>query len=126
MDIKITFQGMPQSDPIEAHIREKIVKIEEFRGNDPDPQPFFVEFWLKANKEHVHHRAEIHLKTPRFSLDTHHEDPDMYWAIDHAIDRMVNMLKKEKEKARDKERKIDTDKKDFANDQFTLSDSSDD
>lgn len=120
MDIRITFQGMPHSDPIEAHIREKLQKIDDVRGNDPEPEPYFIEFKLEAHKTHPHHRAGVYLKTPRFSLDTHHEDADMYWAIDHAIDRMVELLKKEKARTADREHKPETEKKEFGEDKYTL------
>lgn len=114
MEIIITFQNMDSSQPMEDHIREKLSRLEEVRGNDPDASPFYVEVRLEAHKTHPHNRAQFHLKTPRFSIDAEYENEDMYWAIDHAIDRLFDQLKKEKAKLLDSFHKADTKKKDFA------------
>ncbi|MFH1461724.1 MAG: ribosome-associated translation inhibitor RaiA [bacterium] len=118
MERKITFQSMEHSEPIEKHANEKLNKIEEMlKGGQT---PMFVELWLKANKQHVHHKAELHLKTPLFNLNTHYEDPDMYFAIDNAIDKMAKLLRKEKDLLKEKEQKPNTDKKTFADDKYSL------
>jgi len=113
MEIIITFQNMDTSEPMEAHIREKLSRLADIRGSDPDASPFYVEVRLEAHHTHPHNRAQLHLKTPRFSIDTEYENEDMYWAIDHAIDRLFEKLKKEKSKLIDSEHKAETEKKKF-------------
>ncbi len=120
MDIKITFQSMDHSDPIEKHAIEKLAKIEEMLQGSEWRTPMFMELWLKANKQHVHHRAELHLKTPQFDLNSHCEDPDMYVSINSVIDKMVTLVKKEKSLLLEKERKPETDKKAFSDDKYSL------
>lgn len=120
MERKITFQSMEHSDPIEKHANEKLNKIEEMLKSDVWQTPMLIELWLKANKQHVHHKAELHLKTPQFNLNTHCEDPDMYFAIDNAIDKMAKLLRKEKDLLKEKEQKPENDKKTFTDDKYSL------
>jgi ribosomal subunit interface protein len=109
--IKISFHNMDHSDPMENHIRQKLQKVSDLLKQEENLTPLLAEFWLKANKQHTHHEAEFHLKTPRLNLHTHDSGPDMYIVIDNTIDKMVAQLKKEKELNRDKYRKIDSEKK---------------
>ena len=112
MDIKITFQHMDHSDGIEQHARQKVSKVAEFFSDDV--KPLHLEMWLKANKQHAHHRAEVHLKTPQFTIDAHDENADMYMAIDNAVDKLFKQMLKEKEKVRDRNhKKEDTEKNKF-------------
>lgn len=120
MEIKITFQSMDHSDPIEKHSREKLSKISEMLPDADWKTPMFIELWLKANKQHVHHRAELHLKTPQFDLHSHCENPEMYFAIDSAIDKMVILLRKEKKLQQEKRQKPETDKKNFSDNKYNL------
>jgi ribosomal subunit interface protein len=120
MDIKITFINMEHSAPMEAHAQEKLKKISEFIVGPEWPTPKHLELWLKANKLHPHHGVELHLKTPRFSLNTHYEGTDMYYVLDRTIDKMVKLLKKEKSKILDEKEKVETGKKQFSNDKYTL------
>ncbi len=121
MKRKITFQHMDHSDPMEAHAQQKLDKIEEILRAYETATPFHCELWLKANKLHAHHRAELHLKTPDLDLDAHDEKNDMYAAIDCAIDKMVKLIKKEKTKRQDKVHKAENEKAAFEEDKYTLS-----
>lgn len=113
MNIKISFHNMPHSDPLEAHAREKLKKIGDVLHGQVDATPFNIELWLKANKQHPHHAAELHVKTPIFNCNAHHEGPDLYIVLDTTIDKMVAQLKKEKERRLDDIHKPDTAKKKF-------------
>ncbi len=110
---------MPHSDPLEQHASQKLDKIKDFL-KDETATPFFVELFLKANKQHPHHRAELHLKTPKYDLNAHDEGADMYISIDNAIDKVVKLLKKEKVKQKDKDQKVETEKSKFISDKYKL------
>lgn len=112
-NVKIAFQNMDHSEPLDAHTRAKLQKISEMLSKEQNIMPLFAEFWLKANKQHPHHSAEFHLRTPRFDLHSHDEGPDLYIVVDNTIDKMVAQLKKEKERFRDNHRKPDSDKSKF-------------
>ena len=122
MQKKITFENMEHSSPLEAHANEKLEKILEFL-DEKDRTPMFIELWLKSFKTHPHHGVELHLKTPRFDLHAHDEGTDIYVVLDMTIDKMVELLKQAKAKAKDKEKKAGTEKKEFydEDDKFTLS-----
>ena len=113
MNIKISFHNMPHSEPLEAHTKEKIDKIFEVLKRATETTPFNVEVWLKAHKTHPHHVAEMHLKTKNFDLMAHDEGPDMYVAVDNTVDKMVRLIKKEKERMSDRHHKIENEKKSF-------------
>ncbi|MFA6263659.1 MAG: ribosome-associated translation inhibitor RaiA [Candidatus Babeliales bacterium] len=114
MEIKITFHNMPHSPVLEQHATAKLKKIEEILKAQAHMSPFTVEMGLTANKQHPHHAARLHVKTRTFNLNTHQEGPDMYIAIDTAIDKMVAMIIKEKEQLTERTQNPDTDKKNFS------------
>lgn len=104
---------MDHSLPMEEHTVAKLEKVSDLLKNEENILPLFAEFWLKANKQHPHHSAEFHLKTPRFDLHAHSSGSDMYIVIDETIDKMVAQLKKEKERFRESFRKGDSSKHNF-------------
>ena len=105
---------MPHSAIIEQHAQEKVKKIAEILKAQAHMSPFTIEIWLTANKQHPHHSVKLHLKTPTFDLNVHNEGPDMYIAIDTAIDKMIALVKKEKEQLTEKTQNPDTPKKKFS------------
>lgn len=109
--IKITFHNMPHSNSIEEHAQLKLSKTLELLKSEGTQTPLYAELWLKANKQHPHHAAELHLKTPHLDLHAHDEGTDMYMVIDAAIEKMLTLVKKEKERRRDKIRKPEIDKR---------------
>jgi ribosomal subunit interface protein len=122
MNKKISFHNMPHSEPMEQHADLKLETLFRILDGEANLTPFSIEFWLKANKVHPHHAAELHLRTAHFDLHAHDEGPDMYIVIDNTVDKMVKLLKKEKERRRDEQRKPDTDKSGFGEDKYTLGD----
>lgn len=120
MQVKISFHNMPHSKPLEQHAKQKLEKVNELLNPIKNMSPFFIELWLKANKLHPHHSAELHLKTPNCNLHSHNEGADMYAVIDNTIDKMISLVKKEKTKLKDKKTKPETDKTDFSNDKYNL------
>ena len=113
LNTKISFQNMEHSAPIEAHAIQKLAKLEEILRYESGLTPFFVEFFLTAKKEHPHHKADLHLRTAHLNLNSHDEGTDMYIAIDNAIDKMVELVIKEKEIRKDKQKNTPNPKKDF-------------
>ena len=120
MDKKITFHNMDHSDPMEQHAHDKLAKIEDLLAGNEWETPKFIELWLEAHRKHPHNKVELHLKTPQFDLHAHSEETDIYFAIDETVDKMVKLLKKEKQKLKDKNQKVQTNKKDFGDDKYTL------
>lgn len=116
----ITFHNMEHSAGMEGHANLKLNKIEEFLKDPKFHTPKHVEIWLKANPQHPHHEVDIKLKTPQFDLFVSNSGPDMYLVIDGAIDKMVTLLKKEKSKINDNNKKKENDKRKFEDDKYNL------
>lgn len=100
MNIKIAFHNMDHSQPMENHARQKLAKVLDFFA-DKNVSPFSIEVWLKANPQHAHHVAEIHVKAGHDNLHTHDENADMYIAFDNAVHKMMSVLTKEKKRKLD-------------------------
>lgn len=113
MKTKISFHNMPHSDPLEQHTLQKLEKIRDFVNESL--LPLNIEVWLKANKIHPRHAAEIHLKTAQFDINAHQEGTDMYVVVDQTIDKIVSLLIKEKEKMLDKRHKVESAEHKFLN-----------
>ncbi|NDD54427.1 ribosome-associated translation inhibitor RaiA [bacterium] len=113
MNLKITFQNMPHSEPLASHAQQKFAKLAELLSNVENRNPMHAELWLKAHKQHNHHGVELHIKTPHFDLNAHEEGPDMYIAVDNTMDKMLRQIKKEKERLLERHHKPDTDKRRF-------------
>lgn len=113
MNKKITFHNMQHSQPLEDHTNEKLEKIINLLEEETQKPPFSIEIWLKANSLHPHHAAELHVKTKNLNLNAHDEGTDMYVVIDNTIDKMVKLIKKDKEKTRDQRRNTGSDKQNF-------------
>lgn len=113
---------MDHSQPLEAHTRQKLEKLHDLLKQGDQKPPFYVEIWLKSNKLHPHHVVEFHLKTSNFDLNSHDEGTDMYVCVDNAIDKMVALVRKEKEKRQSKNKECDKDKCRFTDseDKYTL------
>lgn len=118
INTKISFHNMDHSAALEAHSTTRLKKIDELMKNANALKPLHIEVWLKANKQHPHHAVEIHLKTPIFDLNAHDEGTDMYASIDNAVDKVVKLLKKEKDKLREKTQKAVTEKSKFVDDKY--------
>ncbi len=110
---------MPHSDPLEQHAKEKLQKITDFL-KDENATPLNVELHIEGHKTHAYNKAQLHLRTPNYSLDSHDECEDLYIAIDNTIDKMVKLLKKEKDKQKDKNHKRENEKNKFASDKYKL------
>ncbi|MBD3231893.1 ribosome-associated translation inhibitor RaiA [Candidatus Dependentiae bacterium] len=120
MNRRITFHEMDHSKPMENHINEKLNKIEELIKDPEWATPKYVELFLNAHPLHPHHEVELILKTPQFNLVTQDKGTEMYVVIDNVIDKMVRLLKKEKQRVLDKKQKVETEKNEFADDKYTL------
>ena len=111
MQVKITFHNMDHSDSLEAHVNQKLEKLQELLKEEELPQN--VEVRLRSGSLHAHHEVEIYLKTKHFNLNVSDEGPEMYQVFDQANESMTKVVKKEKSKLLDKSHKSRDDKRKF-------------
>ena len=113
MNVKISFHNMPHSNALEEHAHEKLAKITHLFKEESSDHPLFFELFLNAETTHAHHNVELHVKTEKLNLVTHTEHADMYIATDQVIEKMVGLVRKKKNKQKDKEQKVINEKRAF-------------
>lgn len=108
--LQITFKDIPQSDAVEARIREKAAKLERFHDR-------IISCRIVLSKEHQHHnkgnlyQVHIDLKTPNTEIVAtrspaqHHAHEDIYVAIRDAFNAVVRQLE---DQARRRRKEIKT------------------
>lgn len=111
MEIKVNFQGMESSKAEENHAIEKMQKVVKLIKEQWSPCR--SEVHLKSHPNHAHQEVVIHVKGKNLDLSTSCQDPDMYKAVEMCVDKMVLLVKKEKDKTADKHKKVQTDKSNF-------------
>ena len=97
INTQITFENIETSNPMKNHINDKLKKISRMLKNKYD-STITADFHLKADKKHSHNQAEFNLKTNHFNLHASSKDADMYVAIDIVINKMEDLISKEKSK----------------------------
>lgn len=105
MKINLKATNLELTDALKNYIQVKVDMLEKYLG---DVQVLNCDFEIdKAvgdqNKGKIF-RAELNLEVPRDLLRVDKTEADMYKAIDKVKDHMVLMIKKYKEKKRDKKR----------------------
>jgi len=113
MNIRINFHQMPHSDGLDHHARTKVEKVSDFFKSTEPAHPIHAEFFLNAHATHAAHAVELRVTSGAISVVSHESHPDMYLAIDAAVDKAIAQLKKEKAKLVDKRHKVETEKKAF-------------
>lgn len=105
MKINLKATNLELTEALKDYIQVKVDMLEKYLG---DVQVLNCDFEIdKAvgdqNKGKIF-RAELNLEVPRDLLRVDKTEADMYKAIDKVKDHMVLMIKKYKEKKRDKKR----------------------
>lgn len=106
MHINLQSTRLEMTDALKKYIEEKVSMIEKYLG---DIQVINCDFEVEKavgdqNKGKIF-RAEINLEVPRELLRVEKTESDMYKAIDKVKDHLVLLIKKYKEKDRDKKRR---------------------
>lgn len=106
MHINLQSTRLEMTDALKKYIEEKVSMIEKYLG---DIQVINCDFEVEKavgdqNKGKIF-RAEINLEVPRELLRVEKTESDMYKAIDKVKDHLVLLIKKYKEKGRDKKRR---------------------
>lgn len=106
MHKRITFRGMDHSPVIEEFANDHLKKLEAFL--EDERTPIAIDLVLTAQPVHAHHKVELRVKTPHYDLFAQHEGPEMYQEIDRVTDKMLQELRRAKEKRIDDQKKHDS------------------
>ena len=91
MELNVTFRHMQPSEPIREHIVSRFEKLDKYLL-----KPESVHFVLETEK--FRRRVEITLTDNGNRITALEEGPDMYEAIDKALDKIKRQLDKHKQK----------------------------
>lgn len=94
MNINITFRHMDPSPSIKNYVDTKLEKLTKYIHSACD-----VHVVLSVERK-IHQKADIHIQSQEGHFSAHHEEPDMYAAIDLVVDKLLRQVQKKSEKAK--------------------------
>lgn len=100
MDIIIQSLGFKAGDDLEAYIREKLSKL---NPNDHIVRANVILF-LGPDKSTKNTYCEIRLEVPGNDHFVKETDPDMYLAVDAAVNTLQQIVRKSRDKQSDRKR----------------------
>jgi ribosomal subunit interface protein len=106
MQKRIAFRGMESSPVLEEFANKHLEKVEKLLEHERTP--IFIDLVLEASHVHAHHKVELRVKTPNYELVAHHEGPEMYQEIDRVTDKMIQEIRRAKERRVDEEKNKDS------------------
>lgn len=106
MQKRIAFRGMEHSPVLEEFAQQHLEKIEKLL--ESERTPITIDLVLTAFPDHAHHHVELHVVTSHFDLVAHHEGAEMYQEVDRVVDKMVQEIRKAKEKFNEESKKQDS------------------
>jgi ribosomal subunit interface protein len=106
--LQVTFRHMARSDAVDAHIREKVARLEEF-------YPALISCRVVVDEEALHHqqgrrfnvRVDLHVPGHEFATTREH-DEDVYVALRDAFDACKRWLEDEIRQQRGDVKRHDT------------------
>ncbi len=105
MQKRIAFRGMEHSPVLEEFAQKHLEKIE--RLLESEPTPVSIDLVLEAHPTHAHHKVELRVKTPHYDLVAQHEGPEMYQEVDRVTDKMIQEIRRAKERFNEEKKKSD-------------------
>lgn len=106
MQKRIAFRGMESTPVLEEFANKHLEKVEKLLENERTP--IWIDLVLEASTVHAHNKVELRVKTPNYELTAHHEGPEMYQEIDRVIDKMVQEIRRAKERHVDEAKKTNS------------------
>ena len=106
MQKRIAYRGMDSTPVLEEFANKHLEKVEKLLENERTP--IWIDLILEASTVHAHNKVELRVKTPHYELVAHHEGPEMYQEIDRVTDKMVQEIRRAKEKRVDNAKKVDS------------------
>lgn len=93
---RISFHNMPHSEALEDHANSKIDKIEKLLAGTGLPQE--IEVRIKYNPHRAHHEVEVHLMSKEIRTEAHTVNSEIYIAVDEAMDKIIDAVRKSKDR----------------------------
>lgn len=94
MHVTVTFRHMDSSDALRDYAEEKSARLARYLV-----EPIEIHWVLSVEK--IRHNADVTAVAGGISIKAQENTPDMYSAIDMALDKLEKQVKKHKEKVKD-------------------------
>ncbi len=91
MQTSVTFKNIDPSDPLKAHVQDKLSRLDKLLDNPAEAN-------VVLSIEKHRHIAEINISGDRLSIIGKEETNDMYSAIDMVLNKLEKQIKKSKQK----------------------------
>lgn len=96
MNKRINFKNMEHAEVLRNFANQHLEKIEKLL--ESERTPIDIDLTLEPGQVHAHNKVTLHVRTAEFSLMAHHEGKDFYQEINTVIDKMVQEVRRAKEK----------------------------
>lgn len=95
MQTSITFKNLDSSDALKTYVQKKLNRFDKLLDN-----PAEVNVVLSVEK--IRHIAEINLASDRLNIHAKEETESMYSSIDMIVDKLKKQINKSKQKVRER------------------------
>ncbi len=96
MQKNIVYRKMDSEPVLEQFANKHLEKIEKLLHNERSP--VVIDLVLEPSTVHAHHRVTLIVRTPDYDLVANHEGPEMYQEIDLVTDKMVQEIRRAKDR----------------------------
>lgn len=93
MQVSVTFKNLDSSDALRSYVQKKLDRIDKLLDNPAEANVVF-------SVEKIRHTAEINLAGDRLNIHAKEESESMYSSIDMVVDKLKKQLHKNREKLR--------------------------
>jgi len=98
VQVSVTFRHMDASDALRGYAVDKVERVvSKYLKNALEAHVI-----LDQNRHRQHHLAEINIHASNFDISAHSENPDLYAAIDFAMDKVEAQVRKHKDRINDR------------------------
>ncbi|MBF0102811.1 MAG: ribosome-associated translation inhibitor RaiA [Desulfobacterales bacterium] len=94
MQTSVTFKNMDSSEPLREYVHKKLSRFDKLLDNPAEANAVL-------SVEKIRHIAEINLTGDKLNLYAREESSSMYSSIDMVVDKLKKQIKKSKQKIRD-------------------------
>lgn len=91
MQVSVTFKNLDPSDALRSYIQKKLDRIDKLLDNPAEANVVF-------SVEKIRHTAEINLSSDKLTIHAKEESENMYSSIDTVVDKLKKQLTKSRDK----------------------------
>ena len=117
---RVSFHNMPHSEALEGHANSKIDKLKKLLEGTGLPQE--IEVHIKYNPHRAHHEVEVNLISKQIRTEAHSVNSEIYLAVDEAMDKIIEAVRRSKDRSTTQAHRKETEKKAFYDQELEFED----